>query len=56
MDKDEKDKLLYICNELAKNEIDTPKVKKLLDEVNIPYSDDPYELSNLVLKRLHPPL
>ena len=49
----EKDLLLKLSYELSQTKVDLQKVKSLLDQVHIPYSENPIELTNAVLKRLH---
>ena len=52
--KKEKTILLRLCDELGKKNVDPKKVKKLLSQTDIPPTEDPFELTNHILKRLHP--
>ncbi|OFZ18044.1 MAG: hypothetical protein A2Z20_07990 [Bdellovibrionales bacterium RBG_16_40_8] len=43
-----------LVNEVTREAMDFDKIKILLDELNIPYSSDPIQLLNNVLKGIHP--
>jgi len=42
-----------LVNEITKDHFDTEQVQKLLVKLNIPYSEDPMQLLNNVLKGIH---
>ncbi|OGQ37109.1 MAG: hypothetical protein A3F16_01950 [Deltaproteobacteria bacterium RIFCSPHIGHO2_12_FULL_43_9] len=48
-----KDVLLALCDELSKKNPDKKRVNKLLKQAKIFPSDDPIQLTNEVLKKLH---
>lgn len=45
--------LLALCDELSKKKPDKQKVNRLLKEAKISPSEDPFALTNEVLKKLH---
>lgn len=45
--------LVELCNELSKQNSDEAKVQKLLAQTDIPPTENPFELTHQVLKRLH---
>jgi hypothetical protein len=51
---DEKDILLKLCHELSQKKVDLTKVNELLEKTDIPQTNNPMELTNHILKRLHP--
>jgi len=51
--KNNRDILLKLCDELSKKEVDTRKVNKLLKQTDILPTNNPFELANQLLKRLH---
>ena len=48
-----RDHLLVLSEELVKPDPDHKKVKQLAKKVDIPYSDDPFIMTNEILKKLH---
>ena len=45
--------LVELCNELSKQNRDESKIQKLLAQTDIPPTQNPFELTHQVLKRLH---
>ncbi|HLB58984.1 MAG TPA: hypothetical protein VJL87_02730 [Bdellovibrionota bacterium] len=45
--------LLALCDELSKKKPDKKKISLLLEQAKISPSDDPYQITNEVLKKLH---
>ena len=45
--------LVELCHELSKQTLDEPKIQKLLAQTDIPPTENPFELTHHVLKRLH---
>ena len=48
-----KNNLLLLSEELTKNTLDQKKIATLLKKVGIPSCNDPFVITNEVLKRLH---
>lgn len=48
-----KEILVELSNELSKKIIDETKIQKLLAQTDIPPTQNPFELTHHVLKRLH---
>jgi len=46
--------LILLSRELARKKPNKKKLEKLLKEAQIPIHDDPFMITNEVLKRLHP--
>jgi hypothetical protein len=42
-----------LVEEVTKDDFDTEKVKRLLAQLGIPYSEDPMQLLNNILKGIH---
>ncbi len=47
------DILIELCHELSKHTLDETKIQKLLAQTDIPPTENPFELTHHVLKRLH---
>jgi len=45
--------LVELCHELSKPTQDETKIQKLLAQTDIPPTQNPFELTHQVLKRLH---
>jgi hypothetical protein len=53
MTEERKEKLDQLVNEVTNDEQDLEKIKELAAVLNIPYSEDPLQLLNNVLKGIH---
>lgn len=51
--KSENEILVELCRELSKQNSDKTKIQKLLAQTDIPPTENPFELTHHVLKRLH---